>query len=160
VGDRPRSTCTSPGRGWSPSEPAHHCLHGWELQITVSKNRDLGRLDWGTSGQLIASRSPGLGVGVPQTVTTFPLLPRCVSVQHAISNSNDHLSKVCLAKAGSDSPKLNFDGKPESWHMFKKGAVPVPRQGRLRLGSGRRGCLLRHATRSKRQGGQEQGKIR
>ena len=90
MGDRPRSTCTSPGRGWSPSEPAHHCLHGWELQITVSINRDLGRLDWGTSGQLIASRSPGLGVGVPQTVTTFPLLPRCVSVQHAISNSNDH----------------------------------------------------------------------
>ena len=70
--DRPRSTCTSQGRGWSPSEPAHHCLHDWDLHITASKNRDLGRLDWGTSGQLIASQAPGLGVGVPQTVTTFP----------------------------------------------------------------------------------------
>jgi hypothetical protein len=44
--DRPRSTCTSQGRGWSPSEPAHHCLHDWDLHITASKNRDLGRLDW------------------------------------------------------------------------------------------------------------------
>jgi hypothetical protein len=58
-----------------------------------------------------------------------------------------------LGKAGSDVPKLNFDGKPESWPR-SKGAVPVPRKGSL--GSGRRGCLLRQATSSKRKGGQEQ----
>ena len=34
-------------------------------------------------------------------------------------------------------------------------AASFPRQGRLRLGSGRRGCLLCHATSSRRQGGQE-----
>jgi hypothetical protein len=42
---------------------------------------------------------------------------------------------------------------------FQESAASVPRQGRLRLGSGRRGCLLRHATIDRRQDGQEYSDI-
>jgi len=44
---------------------------------------------------------------------------------------------------------------PAGPRPFQESAASVPRQGRLRLGSGKRGCLLRHATSSRRQGGQE-----